>query len=229
VREVLIKKKILVIIDNSDVCEILSFNLEKEGHDVSMAFSVEEAFQKLTPDCDLIMIDIISGDKHSEFKLIEQHHKKCGIPIIFLSELKPFVFRELLDHVKTVLKITKVNNISENVTEVGDIFIDYSSKEAKIEGSTISLTKMEFEILYLFASNPFKTYSRQQIINAVWKDSRGCVTRHAVDMHIARLRKKLGSKANCITSRLGFGYKFDPTIAARPAKTKTPTPFPCPS
>jgi DNA-binding response OmpR family regulator len=223
VREVLIKKKILVIIDNSDVCEILSFNLEKEGHDVSMAFSVEEAFQKLTPDCDLIMIDIITGDKQSEFKLIEQHHKKNGIPIIFLSELKPFVFRELLDHVKAVL------NISENFTKIGNIFIDPSSKEAKIEGSIISLTKMEFEIFYLLASNPFKTYSREQIIDAVWKGSKGCVTKHAVDMHIARLRKKLGSKAHCITSRLGFGYKFDPTVAATPAKTETPIPFPCPS
>jgi DNA-binding response OmpR family regulator len=227
--EVLIKKKILVIIDNNDVCEILSFNLEKEGHDVSMAFSVEEAFQKLTSDCDLIMIDITASDKQNEFKLIEKHHKENGIPIIFLSELKPFIFKELFDHVKTVLNITKDNNISENFTEIGSIFIDHSSKEAKIEGSAISLTKMEFEIFHLFASNPFKTYSREQIIDAVWKDSRGCVTKHAVDMHIARLRKKLGNKSHCIASRLGFGYKFDPTVAAKPARTKTPSPFPCPS
>jgi DNA-binding response OmpR family regulator len=208
--EVFIKKKILVAIDNSDVCKILSFNLENEGYDVCMTFSVEEAFQKLTPDCNLVMIDIMSGYKQHEFDLIEKHHIESGIPIIFLAELKPFIFRELLDHVKTMLKIEKKHSSAENGTKIGGLFIDPSSKEVKIDDSIIPLTRMEYEILYILASNPSKTYSRQQITDTIWKEAGGNVTKHAVEMHIARLRKKLGGKAHCITSRLGFGYKFDP-------------------
>jgi DNA-binding response OmpR family regulator len=202
--EVLIKKKILVVIDNKDVCEMLSFNLENEGHNVSRAFSAEEAFQKLTPDCDLIMIDIIAGE---EYNLIEKHQRESGIPIIFLSELKPFLFKDLFDHVKTMLKI------EEKPLKIGRLYIDTHFKKVIIGDSVISLTKTEFKILYMLASTPLKPYSRRQIVDAVWKDSKGSVTEHSADMHIARLRKKLGSGSFCIFSRQGgFGYEFDPRM-----------------
>jgi DNA-binding response OmpR family regulator len=205
--EVLIKKKILVVIDNRDVCEILSFNLEHEGHSVSRAFSVEEAFQKLTPDCDLIMIDITADDKQQEYNLIERHQRESGIPVIFLSELKPFLFKDLFDHVKTMLRI------EEKPLKIGRLHIDVQLKKVKIGDSIISLTKTEFKILYMLASNPLKPYSRQQIVDAVWKDSKGSVTEHSADMHIARLRKKLGQGSCCIFSRQGgFGYEFDPRM-----------------
>jgi DNA-binding response OmpR family regulator len=205
--EVLIKKKILVIIDNSDICKVLSFNLENEGYDVCMASSVKEAFQKLTPSYDLIMIDIIAGDEQREFNLLEKHRKKNYVPIIFLSELKPFIFKDLLEHVRTMLKIEK------NSLKIGRLYIDPQFKMVKIGDATIPLTKTEFEILYMLASNPLKPFSREQITEAVWKDSKGSVTNHSADMHIARLRKKLGHGSRCIFSRPGgFGYEFNPSM-----------------
>jgi DNA-binding response OmpR family regulator len=185
--------------------------LEKEGHEVERAFSAEEAFRKLTPDYNLIMVDIMSKDK-CEIDLIEKHYKESGIPIIFLAELKPFVFRELLDHVKAVLKIEKNDSIAENIIRIGKLCIDPSAKIVKINDSVISLTRTEFEMLYMFVFNPLKPYSCQQILNIVWKGFEGSVTTHAVNTHITRLRKKLGRESRCIFNRPGFGYVFDPRI-----------------
>jgi DNA-binding response OmpR family regulator len=109
-----------------------------------------------------------------------------------------------------VLKIEKNDSNAENLLKIGRLCIDTSSKKVKIGDSTIPLTKMEYEILLMFASNPLKPYSRKQIINALWGDEAGSVTEQAVDAHIIRLRKKLGEKAHCIASRTGFGYEFDP-------------------
>jgi DNA-binding response OmpR family regulator len=183
--------------------------LENEGHDVSRAFSAEEALKKLTPDCDLIMIDIMAGDKQSELDLIEKYHRKNGVPIIFLSELKPFIFKELFDHVKTVLKI---DCTVENVLKIGRLHIDQQLKTVKIDDTIIPLTKIEYEIFYMFASNPLKPYSRQQIVDAIWKNFGGSIAKHTVNVHISHLRKKLGRKTNYIFNRPGFGYAFDPRM-----------------
>jgi DNA-binding response OmpR family regulator len=185
--------------------------LENEGHDVYRAFSIEEAFQKLTPDYDLIMVDIFSKDK-CEFDLIEKYHKESGIPIIFLAELKPFIFKNLIDHVNKTLKIAKYDKFSDESLKIGKLCIDPLSKMVKIGDSIIPLTKMEYEILYIFVSNPFKPYSCKQILDIVWKDSKESVTIHAADTHIARIRKKLGIESRCILNRPGFGYVFDPCV-----------------
>jgi DNA-binding response OmpR family regulator len=223
--EVFMKKKILVVIDNSDVCQILSFNLESEGHDVGMAFSAEEAFQKLTSEYHLIMIDIMTGNKR-DFDFIKKLHEESGIPVIFLADLKPFIFRDLLDHVKAVLKIEKsdgsADGFAESLIKIGRLCIDPSSKRVKIGDSTIPLTKREYEILHMLASNPLKPYSRRQIIKALWKNDGGSVTDQAVDAHIIRLRKKLGHDSCCIFYHHGFGYEFDPSILLSAPATPQP-------
>jgi DNA-binding response OmpR family regulator len=184
----------------------MALNLENEGYNVNSAFSIGEAFKKLTPDYNLILIDAIVKNKR-EYSFVEKCHYESGIPIIFLPELKPFIFKDLFDHVRSVLK----HNITvENFIKAGDIFMEPSSKKVKIGNSIISLTKIEFEIFYMLASNPLKPHSRKQIIDAIWKDSGGYITKHTVNTHITRLRKKLGSKANCIVNRRGFGYEFNP-------------------
>jgi DNA-binding response OmpR family regulator len=202
------KKKIIVVIDRRDFCQALSINLEHEGYDMKMAFSIEKAIQELTPDCDLILIDIKAKGKRG-LDIIEKYHDEYGIPIIYLSKMKPLIFKDLFSRIKTVLKIAK-DGMAENIIKIGDLHIDPSSKKAKIDGSIIPLTRTEFEILYLLASNPSKTYSRQQIRTAVWKNAANSVTAHTVGVHIVHLRQKLGKKAHCIANRTGFGYEFAP-------------------
>jgi DNA-binding response OmpR family regulator len=223
------KKKILVVDDECDICEILSFNLENEGYKVTTASSAEEALKKLTPDHGLILLDVMMGGM-SGFRLAEKLRKEGNdVPIIFLTAKdtendmltgfsvgaddyisKPFSLKEVSARVKAVLKrmTEEVNTTEEKILKIDDLIIDGSSKEVKIGDSTVLLTKTEFEILFMLASNPLRVYSRQQIINSVWKDS-VYITERTVDVHITRLRKKLGKKASCISNRPGFGYKFN--------------------
>jgi DNA-binding response OmpR family regulator len=204
-------KKILVIIDRRNFCEALSVNLESEGYDITMAFSIERAHQLLMSnsyDCNLILIDVKTKGKHG-LDLIEKYSDEHNAPVIYLSKIKPLIVKDLFSQLETMLKITK-DGITENIIKIGELHIDPSSKEAKIGNSIIPLTKTEFEILYLLATNPLKTYSRQQIREIVWQDSAEYVTEHTIGVHVAHMRKKLGGKAHCIVNRTGFGYKFDP-------------------
>jgi DNA-binding response OmpR family regulator len=222
------KKKILVVDDECDICEILSFNLENEGYDVSTASSAEEAFKKLSPEHDLILLDVMMAGM-SGFRMAEKLRKEGNeVPIIFLTAKdtendmltgfsvgaddyisKPFSLKEVSARVRAVLKrMSEESSATEEmILKIDDMVINTSSKEVKIGDTTILLTKTEFEILFMLASNPLRVYSRSQIINAVWKDS-VYITERTVDVHITRLRKKLGNKASCITNRPGFGYKF---------------------
>jgi DNA-binding response OmpR family regulator len=223
------KKKILVVDDESDICEILSFNLENEGYEVSTASSAEEAVGKLSPDHSLMLLDVMMGGM-SGFRFVEKLRKSGNkIPVIFLTAKdtendmltgfsvgaddyisKPFSLKEVSARVKAVLNRTSEEADGEEkvMLAIDELQIDFSSKEVKIGESLISLTKTEFEILSLLASNPSRVYSRNQMISIIWKDT-PYITERTVDVHITRLRKKLGNKAYYISNRSGFGYKFN--------------------
>ncbi|MDR2731742.1 MAG: response regulator transcription factor, partial [Fibromonadaceae bacterium] len=171
-----------------------------------------------------VMMNGMSG-----FRLAEKLRKEGNnVPIIFLTAKdtendmltgfsvgaddyisKPFSLKEVSARVKAVLKrIPEETDVSkEDVLTIDDLKIDFSSKEVKVEGTVIPFTKTEFEILSLLASNPSRVYSRSQMISTIWKDT-PYITERTVDVHITRLRKKLGNKAYYISNRAGFGYKF---------------------
>jgi DNA-binding response OmpR family regulator len=89
------------------------------------------------------------------------------------------------------------------------LHIDSEAKEVKVDGQLVALTKTELEVLIFLASNPYKIYSREAIINNLWKDA-PFVTERTIDVHINRLRKKLGLYSAFISSRQGYGYVFNP-------------------
>ena len=230
-------EKILIVDDEQDICEILEFNLANEGFDVTCANSAEEALEKITSDHALILLDVMMGGM-SGFKMAEKLRKENNnMPIIFLTAKdtendmltgfsvggddyisKPFSIKEVIARVKVVLKrYNKPNQSAQPVNEnkklaFGNLAIDFEMKEVFINGESIGLTKTEFEILTLLASNPTRIFSREDMIEHLWKDA-PYVTERTVDVHITRLRKKLGNMANLISSRSGYGYCF-----------KTPTP-----
>ena len=224
--------KILVVDDEHDICEILEFNLINEGFEIFCAYSAEEALKKLTPDLSLILLDVMMSGM-SGYKMAEKlRQDNNNIPIIFLTAKdtendmltgfsvggddyisKPFSVKEVVARVKAVLKRHKnselpSNNASENRLVFNDLTIDLESKEIIVRGNKIILTKTEFEILVLLASNPARVLNRDNIIDRLWKDA-PFITERTVDVHITRLRKKLGDKAGMISSRSGYGYRFN--------------------
>ncbi len=234
------KRRILVVDDEQDICEILAFNLKNEGYDVDTAHSAEEALQKLTPEHALILLDVMMGGM-SGYHMAEQLRKNGNnIPIIFLTAKdtendmltgfsvggddyisKPFSLKEVSARVKAVLKrgagavagagqaaATAGKSSKDEKLTVGDMTLDFATKELLIAGRVVTLTKTEFEILSLLASSPARIFSREEIIDRLWKDA-PYITERTVDVHITRLRKKLGEKASWISSRAGYGYRFN--------------------
>jgi len=223
------KKKILVVDDDHDICEILSFNLKHEGYEVDAVYSAEDALKKLSPEYCLILLDVMMGGM-SGYQMAEKLRKEGNnINIIFLTAKdsendmltgfsvgaddyisKPFSLKEVSARVKAVLKRDSGNTTEteQKLLVVDGLQINFQSKEVKIGDESIPLTKTEFEILSLLAQNPTRVYSRQNIISQVWKDTI-YITERTVDVHITRLRKKLGAKGSLISSRAGFGYKFN--------------------
>jgi len=227
--------KILIVDDERDICEILEFNLNKEGFEVECAYSAEAAMQKLTPDYDLILLDVMMGGI-SGYKMVEKLRNEGNqIPIIFLTAKdtendmltgfsvggddyisKPFSIKAVIARVKAVIKRSKAENEQGNRKEnqqlvFNDIVIDRENKELTIEKNKIILTKTEFEILLLLAENPNRLFSREVMIEKIWKEA-PYITERTVDVHIARLRKKMGNYASVIINRSGYGYRFDPSI-----------------
>ncbi|MCZ2130201.1 MAG: response regulator transcription factor [Bacteroidia bacterium] len=223
------KENILIVDDDKSICEILEFNLKSEGYAVEIAYSAEEALKKISPTTQLILLDVMMQGM-SGYKMLETIRTK-GIrtPVIFLTAKdtendmltgfsvgaddyisKPFSIKEIVARIKAVLK--RVATISEPVQKdvmvFNDLKIDTENKEVSIKNELISLTKTEFEVLKKLADNPNRIFSRDAIMESVWGNE-VYVSERTVDVHIARLRKKLGDYGSVISNRLGFGYKFD--------------------
>ena len=200
--------RILVVDDEEDLREILRFNLEAEGFEVETAASAEEALSSfLFPlsSFHLILLDVMM-DKMSGFEMA-QRMREAGdnTPIIFLTArdahddqlqgfgvgaddyiTKPFAFDTVLARVKAVLRRSSSSSLSSST-------------------SLSSLTRREHLILDLFRQQPGRFFTREEILAAVWPDDT-LVGERSVDVHIARLRKKLGSEGQRIVNKTGFGY-----------------------
>lgn len=223
-------KRILIVDDEQDICEILSFNLANEGYEVDTAASAEEALRILAPEHALVLLDVMMGGM-SGYRMAEKLRKEGNaVPIIFLTAKdtendmltgfsvggddyipKPFSLKEVSARVKAVLKRGVVDatlSAADKMT-IGDVTIDFQAKELLVNRSVVPLTKTEFEIVRLLATNPSRVFSREVMIERIWRDA-PYVTERTVDVHITRLRKKLGGHATLIASKPGYGYRFNP-------------------
>lgn len=222
------ENRILVVDDEAGIREIIQFNLEAAGFEVDCAASAEQALDMLDNDYDLILLDVMmsgmSGFAMAEVLRKERHNE---IPIIFLTARsdqndlltgfsaggddyipKPFSVQEVIARVKAVLKRTAAIAEHGNFIEVGSVKIDLQTKMVYVSGEAVVFSKKEFEILSLLASHPGQIYSREDMINELWKDAPYVLDR-TVDVHIARIRSKLGACKNYLTNRTGYGYVFN--------------------
>ena len=223
------KYNILIVDDEEDICEILQFNLEMEGFKTESVFSAEAALKKKLEDFDVILLDVMM-EKMSGFKLAEIIRKelKLAIPILFITAKteenslltgfklgaddyikKPFSINEVIVRIKAVIKRNTGKNIDkETVFKIGDLVLNYDKKSLKIDNKNILLTKKEFEILTLFLKNEETIFSRNDIMKKVWNYDT-IVTDRTVDVHITRIRKKIGLYGDYIKSKVGYGYSFE--------------------
>lgn len=225
-------KRILVVDDEQDLCEILSFNLETEGYLVDTANSAEEALQMDVPSYHLLLLDVMMGGM-SGFQMakhLKENPVTANIPIIFLTARdtendtvtgfnlgaddyisKPFSIREVMVRIRAVLRRTaEQNGTAEEPTMIGyqGLLLNLDKKTVSIDGENVPFTKTEFELLRLLLEEKGRVFSRQELIDRVWpKDV--MVLDRTVDVNITRMRKKVGRFAKCIVTRLGFGYYFD--------------------
>jgi two-component system alkaline phosphatase synthesis response regulator PhoP len=222
-------KRILIVDDEEDLCEILQYNLSNEGYYTEVAHSAEEALKRPVTNFDLILLDVMMGPM-SGFKLADKLRKemKIDIPVIFLTAKdtendiltgfslgaddyisKPFSVNELAARVKAVLKRSytdKVNN--KSIIQFNGIDLDTVRKRLIINDERIELTKKEYEILKLLLENQGKVYSREELLMRVWGQD-VIVTQRTVDVNITRLRTKLGQFGSLLRNKTGYGYFFE--------------------
>ena len=223
------KYKLLIVDDEEDLCEILQFNLEGEGFDTDVAYSAEEALKKDIKSFNLIILDVMMGQM-SGFKLAEKIRKEMHltIPIIFVTAkntendmltgfnlggddyiTKPFSVKEVIVRVKAIIKRTKKQDtVSQSSIYMDDMELNFEKRSLQIKNKEVQLTKKEFEILALLLKSKGRIFSREEIFNNVWDDST-IVTDRTIDVHITRLRKKLGKYGKNIRSKPGYGYTFE--------------------
>lgn len=224
------KKKIMIVDDEPDIREILQFNLENAGYEVVAVASAEAALEICDRNVDLVLLDVMmegmSGFKMAEILRKEKHDT---VPIIFLTARsaendlltgfsaggddyipKPFSINEVLARVKAVLKRSSSVKPERTQQEIvlGKLRIDVARKMVYVDGVAVVLPKKELEILTLLASHPGRIYSREEMIDELWEDAPYVLDR-TVDVHIARIRSKLGECKSYLTNRSGYGYSMN--------------------
>ena len=219
--------KILIVDDDPDIIEILSYNLSNEGYNVKSAVNGVEAIKKAKKFIpDIILLDVMMPEMDgieacSNLREIESLSKSM---IIFLSARgedftqiaafdagaddyinKPVKPKILLKKISSIAKrILSENNNTSNII-VGSLVIDRDSYNVTKNKDEITLPRKEFELIYLLASNPGKVLTRDEIMLKVW-GTQVVVGDRTIDVHIRKLREKIGEKY--IKTIKGVGYKF---------------------
>ena len=224
------KKHILIIEDEVDIAELLEFNLEKAGYQISVSENGESGLDKARNlDPDLILLDMMLPGIHGldVCRILKSDQETEATSIIILTALgqeenivkgleagaddyvtKPFSLKVLLARIQSVLRRGKVLDIdSEKSVHIENISIRPRTREVMVDKRKIDFTFTEFEILYLLASHPGWVFTRYQMIDKIRGDNYP-VTERSIDFQIVGLRKNLGDAGNLIETIRGVGYRF---------------------
>lgn len=224
--------KILLVDDEKDIVEFLQYNLESEGFEVIPAYDGEMALSKMDLNIDLVILDVMMPkmNGYDVCKHIRLDNQFNDIPIIFLTakasefdELKGFDLgaddyvkkpispKMLVARVKSKLKrnLKQINSSNElsSIISIGPLQINKEKFEVKLDGQIVVLPRKEFSILFYLAKKPGKVFPRDKILNDVWGEDIFVIER-TVDVHVRKIREKLGEHANLIETIKGVGYRF---------------------
>lgn len=225
--------RILIVDDEKDLVDLLSYNLEKEGYAVLRAYDGEEALKILrSRKPDLILLDLmLPGIQGMEIcKIVRKTPETAGLPIIMLTArgeevdrivglemgaddyvTKPFSVRELLARVRAVLRRYEAAPAEDRKTiRYGDLFIDHDAHEVTLADRKVALSPTEFRLLWFLARTPGRVFTREILLDRVWGDDT-FVEPRTVDVHIRRLRAQIEpdlSTPRFVLTVRGVGYKF---------------------
>ncbi len=226
-------KKILVVDDEKDIVGMLKYNLEKEGYTVVTALNGRRALEQAQENKpDLILLDVMMPemDGWEVCKQLMKDVKTSMIPVIFLTAkgsevdevvglelgaddyiVKPISIRKLIARVKTVLRRKEGTETpaetASDVIQIEGMEINVPNYTVKIGNEEIFLPKKEFETLVYLARHRGRVISRDALLNAVWGENVVVVDR-TVDVHIRKIREKLGEYGDYIETVKGVGYRF---------------------
>jgi len=228
-----LSKKILVIDDEKNIRELIKFNLEAEDYKVIIAATGKEGLELIDNSFDLIVLDLMlpEVDGLTVCKKIRNNENYSFIPIIMLTAkseevdkilgleigaddyiTKPFSPRELLARIKAIFRRVdeqeqrkKEKNSQKEIIKVGNLELDQDRHEARKNGDPLKLTPKEFELFKYLLFNKNRVLTRDVLLEKIWGYTYSGDTR-TVDVHIRRLRKKIGD--GYITTVRGVGYKF---------------------
>ena len=223
------KPKVLVVDDEPDAVELISFNLKGAGLDVITAEDGAEALKKAeqhTPDAIILDVMLPEVDGMEVCKVLRRGAKTAGIPILMLTSkaaeidrvlglelgaddyvTKPFSPRELVLRVKRLLRVPKSPDAVENRFEWKELLVDIPHHRVTVKGKPIELTATEFKLLTLLIQRRGRVQSRDLLLHDVWEYESSIDTR-TVDTHMRRLREKLGAAAKYLDTVRGVGYRF---------------------
>jgi DNA-binding response OmpR family regulator len=230
------KRTIMVIDDQPEILELVSFTLQKEGYEVVPVEDAEKALQELKEkDVDMFIVDIMlpNMDGFEFVRHIRASEKHKLTPVIFLSAkgeefdkvlglelgaddyiVKPFSIRELLARIRAVFRRIQLGTVvkEERPKKIvaKDLEIDIDKYEVRVKGKKVGLTPLEFDLLRFLAENEGKVFSRDVLLDKLWGYDYFGDTR-TVDVHIRRLRTKIEedpSNPRYVVTVRGKGYKF---------------------
>lgn len=219
-------KKILVVDDEPDILEIISYNLIKEGYEILTAKNGIEGLEKAASfKPDLVILDIMMPKMNGIelCKILRSKAEYNDTLIILLTALsdessqikglesgaddyvnKPISPKVLVSRVNAIFR--RIHKEEGKALKLGNMVIDPEKFMVVLNGKDVVLAKKEFELLYLLASKPGRVFLRNEILSQVW-GSEVIVGDRTIDVHIRKIRQKLG--IDCITTVKGVGYKFE--------------------
>jgi two-component system alkaline phosphatase synthesis response regulator PhoP len=223
-------KRILVVDDEKDIVDFITYNLRKEGYEVLSAYDGKQALVKAQQKPDLILLDIMLPelDGYEVCKELRSNACTAGIPVIFLTArggevdeivglevgaddyiVKPISPRRLTSRIKAMLR--RAETIAEETTgeviHVADLEISRENHTVNLGGREIFFPKKEFELLSLLASSPGRVFSREELLRKIWGEDVYVVDR-TIDVHVRKIREKLGDSSGYIETVKGVGYRF---------------------
>lgn len=226
-------KKVLVIEDDKAISDLIDIHLQDLGCETVKSYDGETGLKyALNENYDLIVLDLMlpkldgleickevrKQEKYTPVLMLtarsEEVDKVLGLELGADDYLtKPFGIREFIARVKAIFRrIEAMNKESDSTREIviGDLVIETSKRKVLFKGERIELTPKEFDLLYLLASHPGKTYTREQLLNLLWGYQYNGYE-HTVNSHINRLRTKIepdAAKPKYILTSWGIGYRF---------------------
>jgi len=224
-------KKILLVDDEEDILEFLKYNLEQENFEVLVSTNGNDALKQISQNPDMIVLDIMMPelDGFELYELIRNNKESQDIPIIFLTAKsgetdeikglnlgasdyiqKPISPKKLIARIKSNLRKISTNEKKQQAplqVKMGPLIIDVDKFVVKIDGRQKFFPRKEFQLLHYLASNPGKVLNRETLLKEIWGNDVYVIDR-TIDVHIRKIREKLGKHSELIETVKGIGYRF---------------------